>query len=374
MSSKNTKAAATKAKKTAAKPTSKGKNSGKSGGGSKEKSQKAKEESDRYKFAVKACVSAGYINDFETLNSKSFHEKCAHALTCYILDTINNIQNTEVKSGLLEDSYPQKDYLLLEDKTTSTSSRKKTINTGKSNEPPKQKRKPKKKGQTVDEPSADDVNDADSKQQDDAESSGADNETDNNKDKDTEKDAKEEDKKDKTPAKKNVTQINKNGKTWLGFIVNRFTDEIYSTKAGKHIKTDADFVKFILSSVTKDFSSQLTRTIVPTVDRLGNIVNDMKDYDFTKQLTEKIDPLFEDDGRPFMTPYVVKNLVSYFKLMGNILGQQLWVTHKGINGQTVESVMRVLDLGNNAYLVKQGLCQQDENGFYKKYMKKTKLP
>lgn len=331
---------------------SKGKGKSKGASADKETSAKTTEENARYSAAIATCVASEYITDFQHINAKTFQEKCASSLTLYVLEAIDDFRKAEVlvNKHALSDPYPSDGYFNTEDKLNGTVSKKKPVNTGKDADVVSKQKSalPRKKGQIIDEPV-----EADEK----AEPEAVD-ETEETVEVTTEAEANV-----KAPVKKNVTQINKNGKAWLMYIVNKFTDEIYSTVGGKNIKNDADFAAFAFKTVSKDFDAQICRTIIPTVERLGTSVANMKDHDFSKYLTSKIGDIFDKDRRPLLTAYVVKYLVAYYKLIAVTISHHLIGSHKGINDKSIEAAMRNLDLGNNAYLIQTGICKADERDY-----------
>jgi hypothetical protein len=356
-----------------AKPTkktvAKGKVVAKKGGkapakGGKKKADAAKNaETIRYNNAWGKAVEASYVTKFDGLVPRSYHDRCANALTMFILHTINDIQTHEVVDENSYNPYPASSYLLLEDKMDgTTASAGKSVKTkgGKTTDAskPTKKRLPIKRGQKApveEKPvEAEESTEADEPEE---------TEATDDKTEDSEEKTEEKTEEKKTKPKKNIVTMSRNAKTYIAFIVCRFVDELYSTEGGKNIRSDADFVKFVMENISKDVKSQITRVIIPTVKRMERCVASMPDFKFAKDVTTKIEDGGIFDDRPAFKQYIQDYLMKYFKLMGLVIGHDLWVTHKGISGSTIEKAMRILSFGNYEYMCDIKLVNDGESDF-----------
>jgi hypothetical protein len=55
--------------------------------------------------------------------------------------------------------------------------------------------------------------------------------------------------------------------------------------------------------------------------------------------------------------------MKYFQLIGVAIGTELWLSHKAINGQTIEKAMRMLNLGNYEYMVDNKYVVDQESDY-----------
>lgn len=310
------------------------------------------EEQKRYDAAMKAAVEASYVNDFEALKPRSVHDKCGGLLTMYILEAVNQLQQDEVVDDKSYNPYPSSKYVLLEDKLSGTTASKgKSVKkTGESSGKPSKKRLPPKRGQKkVEEPEPEEEEEKpeaeDNEEKPEAEENDAEKDEEKSEDNEEDKDGKET----KTKARSNVVTINRNGKTYLGFIMMRFVDELYSTDGGKNVRSSEDFTKFTMEKISKDINSHLARAIVSTVNRYERRVAGMPDHTFQKDIGARFDEFFED--RSSIAKYLSDYLMKYYKLLAQSIASDLWISHKGVNGQTIEKAMRQLNNGNYEYMV-----------------------
>lgn len=311
-----------------------------------EKSEKSKQEGAKFAHAVKACVKAGYVSGVEDFNSRGFQEKCGTTLNMYILESLDRIQKSECVEPA-DDKFPAAEYYLLADKSKASSHNKAVKKTGETRVNKKQPKKKSALGELATMAIEDDEEPTDN-------ASASANVEPSTVD-DTES-------KEEKPKKKNhVTQISKNGKTWLAFIVDRYVYEIYSTDFVKKATNNREeFVKLVLSK-SHSFDSNLSYSVLATVDRLDAAVCNISDHEFSKVLTEKIRTMFNDDSEPrgYMVRYIVDYLLSYFKLLGYSIARMLWAKRCTTDAKVIESAMRVLDIGNDEYLVSHGLTTVD---------------
>lgn len=330
-------------------PKKGGKPTAKKGGKStaKKASKELSDEQKRYDAAMKAAVDASYVNDHDSLKPRSVHDKCGGLLSIYILEAINKLQQEEVVDGSSYNPYPSSKYLLLEDKLSGNSAVKgKTVKkTGESSGKPSKKRLPPKRGQKKEEEPEAEVADVEEDVEEPAEEPAEDGKEDKEDTEDS-NDAVEEGKEEK---KKNIVTISKNGKTYLGFIMMRFVDELYSTEGGKNIRNNDDFTKFVMEKITKDINSHMARVVVCTVNRCERRVAGMADHTFQKDIGNRFEEYFGD--RTCIAKYIGDYLMQYFKLLAQSIASDLWVSHKGVNGQTIEKAMRQLNMGNYEYMV-----------------------
>lgn len=329
------------------KPSKKGsktvakKASAKKGGAKKSAKKEPSEEQKRYDAAMNAAVDASYVTDFEALKPRSVHDKCGGLLTMYILEAVNQLQQDEVIDANSFNPYPANEFILLEDKLSGTTASKgKTVKkTGESSGKPSKKRLPPKRGQKkVDEPEvvAEEEHEAEEAEEEHEAEEADDTKT-------------EEETKSSSKARSNVVTINRNGKTYLGFIMMRFVDELYSTEGGKNIRSNEEFAKFVMEKITKDINSHMARVIVCTVNRNERRVAGVSDHTFQKDIGSRFDEYFDD--RSCIAKYLSDYLMKYFKLLAQSIASDLWVSHKGVNGQTIEKAMRQLNMGNYEYMV-----------------------
>lgn len=361
---KPTKAGAKPPAKTAAKPTkagakSTGKTAPKTGtkaatgkpGAKKAASKGPSEESKRYDTAFNAAVQASYVTLFPALKPRTVHDKCANVVGMYILETINQLQQNEVVDEHSYNPYPADKFILLEDKLGKATTGK-TVKTAGSTEKPSKLRLPLKRGQRRVE---DAVSEHGSEQAE-VEPAEAEDEKENEPADEPAEETTEQTEEKKT-VRKNVVSFNRNSKTYLGFILTRFVDEIYSTDDA----LKEDFTKFVMTKISKDVDSQLSRAVVSTVDRLGRRVASMPDHNFEKEVSNRFKEYFAD--RPGVWRPISEYLMKYFQLIGVAIGTELWLSHKAINGQTIEKAMRMLNLGNYEYMVDNKYVVDQESDY-----------
>ncbi len=332
MSTDNTKTTRAKAAKTKTTPADKS-----------AKTESA--ESKRYVEAISVSVAHEYIGAFSKLNEPGFPAALAKELMHYILQGINVIQTKEVVNEHSYNPYKPEEYILLNSKPQVEKKQAKLKGAAAATLPAMV---PKKKGQQH-APQPEPVSNTDE-----------DDQPSNTADVIPASEIKVEETKTKTKGPKSITQINKNAKTYLAFIVNRFVFEIFSMNKAPNMSSDTDFTNYVLSGLSGDiFKSQLCRVIVPTVNRLQHEAQSIKEQDLATRLTSAIknsDTGFDND----LITYIVRYLVSYFRLLGWTLANQLWLVHKGVSAQSIETAMRMLDFGNHDYLYEAAVCTDDE--------------
>jgi hypothetical protein len=353
-----------KSKSKVDKPTKKGKADGskssKSKAGSKSSKSGSKGKSDeqkRYDAAFTAAAEANYVTDFETLRPKSVAEKCGSLLGLYVLQTVDTIQSKEVVDDKSYNPFPSSKFILLEDKLKGGSSGKTVKTKGSSTSKPTKKRLPIKRGQKKVAETEEDKEEKEVEETKDSDEENEDTKSSKNED---EADDKSESSKSKS--KKNIVTINRNGKTYLQFIVTRFVDELYSTTEKLKLNDEDAFAQFVMKNISKDIGSQLARVVVCTVDRFKDTVADMSDNNFNKDITNKFVEYFED--RSNIASQTGEYLMKYFQLIATIIGNEAWVSSsKGVNGVTIERAMRILNLGNYEYMVKKNYISNDESDY-----------
>jgi hypothetical protein len=306
---------------------------------------KANAESTRYQTALATQINDERIGDFDNLTAKSFAEKCGHALSMYVLETINNIQEAEVHNDTDYNQFPSDEYVLLDEKLNPGGNKRPIKHKDGKTTKIQKKRVPKKKGHK----SVDDLVESEP-EVDEAEVIVVNDDI---------VETKSNTSSEKKPkSKKGVVQIQKNAKILLSFIVNRFVYEIYSTDSGKRIDNNVEFTKYVLENVSGDFATQMTKVVIPAVDLLGHTVGDMNDHKFTNILTTAIDGNFAD--RQGMAGMIARYLVTYFKLLGTVIGNQIWLQTHAVKSPVIESAMRILNIGSHAHLVAFKTCNSGE--------------
>ena len=263
------------------------------------------------------------IGNFETLTSRSFHERCGSQLYIYILDCINTIQNNLPRDINAVDMYPNSEFVLLNDKLNPTNVKRsiKTKGDIKDN-----KKVPLKKGQKQ-------VLNNDPSDQELGENS----------------EVNIDEQKEKVKSKKNITQVQQSAKNLLGFITNRFVYEFYSTNDGKNIRDVDEFKMFAYNNISNDFISKISKVIIPAVDMYGHIVHNMNDHKFTTYLSSNISQYFTE--RESLSNYIIKYIVTYYKLLAKYISIILWNKHSSVNFQLIETSIRMLNLGSDEYFI-----------------------
>lgn len=339
---KETKAEEVKETKTPAKPGKKPANP-KNAAKNAESSAKRAAEQKRYESALVVAAERGLVTVFEELVTPSSQEKFATAVTKHLLETINNIQQTEVRKEGDYNPYPSKSFVLYEDKMEA-SSKKRTVKTSKSDSSSsaKKKKAPLKRGQKhTDEPEPEDEDEEQEVPLDDS------NEA-----------AEENPEASAETRKKNITTFSRDAKNYLSFAVMRFVDDIFSSNGGKSVRTREDFTKFVYENITKDIRSHMSRSVVTSVNRMREVVSGLSDRKVPEYFGEVICSHFSD--RNNLVRFMGEYLSDYLKLIGHTLGQQLWVSRKTINQQALEAVVRVLDMGNREFMLSHGHAKSED--------------
>ena len=285
-------------------------------------------EQSHHDVVVEQFVEADHIANIK-LNKKGAMEKFGHFLQLYVLDALDHHRKIATETGL-PDAYPSDDWVLLEDKLDNKQP-KKLVNTT-SGKPRKQRLPPKKGRRSA--PVVDEESDAES-----------------------EPEPEVEEEEEKPKPKKQIVTLQRTSKAGLHFMVTRFVYEIYSTDGGDSLDGAQEFTEFVLNNVSKDFDSQVSRVIIPVVNRLGSSVGYINDRKFTVYLTQHINELFDD--RQNMSGHVTNYITNYFKVLADAIARMMWVKRQTVNWHAVESVMRILDMGTHEYLVEQGVSDEE---------------
>ena len=320
---------------------------------------KKKAEHQRYGEALATAAERGLVTIFDELTTSTAQDKWAAAVGLHILETINMIQQSEIRETGDYNPFPSKTFLLLEDKVSASGKKKAPVKNGKPESSSASKKKaPLKRGSkpTVDE--QEDEQDQEDEFDDNPEP-----------EKTPEKDENEHSEESKEERKKNITTFTRDAKNYLGFIVMRFVDDYFSSPGGKNIKGRDEFVNFTYTGITKDILSHVSRAIVTTVKRLEPLVSDLPDRGVPDELNKLVGAHLQD--RSSTVKFMGEFLSIYLKLIGYTIAQQLWVSRKTINQQALEAVVRLLDMGNHEMLVTNKVANDNEPdrglscGFYR---------
>lgn len=296
-----------------------------------EKKAKADAENARFEAALDAQVDAGRVMGNMTCQ-RSFADKCGNVMTFYILEEVDRMQKELKNDSNGVDSFPPDRFVLLAEKKAGggSSSSKRKPKTTKSSKP--KKRVIAKKG----------VSSA--------------NVTTTHEESDDESSSEEK----KTVVKKsNVAQVQRSAKTYLSFIASRFFYEVYNVDGGKIADTPADFAQLMYSQLDESIDTQISRVIIPAVERYGSTVCNTNSYDFGNKVVLALDGLLVD--YPALQNQMVRYLVAYFKLLGKYMAHMLWVKHSSVTPALVESAMRLLNIGAREHMVDKGVCDEDES-------------
>lgn len=299
-----------------------------------------KQPDNKRQLVLESAAHAGLVAYFPEIAGPNVYEKLATALNLHILESIDNTQKVESVEKTDYNPYPSDKFILLADKT-SGSSKKKAVNARVSNT----KSSAILRGQKPDEHKNEETKD---------------------EEKDTKETNKEEtnkeetDKEETTTKKKNVVTFSKNSKTYLGFLMSRFADEMsISNQKSKTIKDNESFTKFVFESVPKEISSHLSRHIVCSVNRLRSSVSYMQDRHVSNLLVDNLSSSEHFTGKSTLLKMIGEYTSDYFKLLGHTLGLFCWTTGKGINHQNIETAMRLLDMGNYDYALSANLLEDN---------------
>jgi hypothetical protein len=299
-----------------------------------------KQPDNKRQLALESAAHAGLVAYFPQIAGQNVYEKLASALNLHILEAIDNIQKLEVSDKNDYNPYPSDKYMLLADKTGS-SSKKKSVNSRSS-----AKSSAILRGQRPEENKE-------------AADSGEDVEDDLKDVKDV-KDVTDENKEETTTKKKNVVTFSKNTKTYLGFLMSRFVDEVATaTQKSKSVKDNDSFTKFVFESVPKEISSHLSRHVVCSVNRLRSSVGYMQDRHISNLLVDSLSSEECFSGKTTLLKMVGEYISDYFKLLGHTLSLFCWSTCKSVNHQNLETTMRLLDMGNYEYSLSNNLLEEN---------------
>ncbi len=309
---------------------------------------KKKAEQDRYDAALATAAELGLVTVFEELTPASVQDKWATAVGLHILETINHIQQVEVRKEGDYNPYPSKEFVLFEDKVSSSGKKKSQVKTGKADTKTSasKKKAPLKRGakHAVEEPEDHEEAVEQEDQHDSVEESAE----------PTEKTPEEKEEK-----KKNITTFTRDAKSYLGFFVMRFVDDYYSSEGGKNVKNDSDFTSYTYTAITKDIYSQVSRAVVTSVNRMQYLVSDLPARGVPDELTKLVGTHFSDRGS--LIKFMGEYLSDYLKLIGVILANQIWVSRKMINQQAVDMAIRFINLGNYDAMLEAKAVSESES-------------
>lgn len=313
---------------------------------------KKKAEQQRYAEALASAAERGLVTIFDELTTTTAQDKWTTAVGLHILETINNIQQSELRKDGDYNPYPAKNFLLFEDKVGASGKKKAPVKSGKSeasSSAPKKKKAPLKRGAkpAVEEPEEEvevDVHLED---------------THDSEDVSVEDPAPSEE--NKGEKKRNITTFTRDAKNYLGFLVMRFVDDYFSSQGGKGVKNREDVTNFTYTGVTKDINSHVSRAVVTTVNRMNSLVSSLPDRGVPDELNKLVGAHLQE--RPALMKFMGEYLSDYLKLVGYTLAQQLWVSRKVINQQAVEAVVRMLDMGNHEILVENKVITENESDY-----------
>ena len=241
-------------------------------------------------------------------------DKYGNIMNLYVLTFIDKIMAESKDSSL---RFDPKIYNLLEDKLNGGS--KKKINKS------AVKKIPVKKGMKKN------ANDSDSDSD-----SGSDSGSD---------DDKADDKADGKPVKKkNLIQFQKSAKSCLGFLVNRFTYEIFSTDdIDDNIKSLDNFYEFVSNNITDDFVFKLSSgVVVPAVQKLWDAVTGVNDYGLTALLNKEIN--FFNSSNENKRKYTIECIVTYLKIIALYIANMVYCKPLTINATVIESAVRLINI------------------------------
>lgn len=315
---------------------------------------KKQAEQQRYTEALALAADQGLVTIFDHLPLPTVQDKWTTAVGLHILETINTIQQSEIRKDGDYNPYPAKNFLLFEDKVSANGKKKAPVKNSKteSSVASKKKRPPLKRGTKIAVAEPNETAEAEEPQIDDSPELD---------DTPTEEETKEKTSEDaKEGKKRNITTFTRDAKNYLGFFVMRFVDDYFSSLGGgKGVKNRDDITNFTYVGITKDINSHVSRSVVTTVNRMGNLVSNLADRGIPKELTDLISSDF-GPSHSALIKFMGDYLSDYFKLVGYILAQQLWVSRKVINQQAIEAVVRILDIGNHEFRVDHKVVNEGE--------------
>jgi hypothetical protein len=297
------------------------------------------------KSACKICL----VSYFPEISTNAMYDKYAQMLTMHILETIDQISNNEVTEEGDYNPYPSDKYILYSDKVKGKSGSKRSVNS-KSTAP---------KAMIIDQD-----DDAEVEEVEEEEVEVVIEKKSTKKEvakKSTKKEEKSEEKKE--VSKKNILKFNKNGKTYLGFIVSRVITEVFKKEIPKAIKDRETFTKYVFEGTSRKLKSYLIRSIVASVNRLSTVVNGMQDRGLGNLLESNLGNTYFPGKLSTLLKVTTSYLSDYFKLLGYTIGNHVWISNKTINPQVIEIAMRTLDFGNHEYMVANKLIDENDSDF-----------
>ena len=295
-----------------------------------------KQTDNKRQVALESAAHAGLVAYFPQIAGQNAYEKLAQALNLHILESIDNMQKLESVSKTDYNPYPSDKYILLADKT-GNSSRKKAVNSRTSST----KTSAILRGQKLEKEESEEEPEETKKE--------------------TKEESGEEQEATESTKKKNVVTFSKNSKTYLGFVMSRFVDEVASaSQKSKTVKDNDSFTKFVFESVPKEISSHLSRHVVCSVNRLRSSVGYMQDRHVSNLLVDNLSSEECFSGKTTLLKIVGEYTSDYFKLLGHTLGVFCWTTGKSVNHQNIEIAMRLLDMGNYEYALSSTLLEENE--------------
>jgi hypothetical protein len=294
----------------------------------KDKSKKSNsDDSKKLKKAFSAAAKDGCCAIFPGLDNRLIYDKFGNTVYLYILDNLSNLAVLENNDTV----YPESKYFTYDDKVNSSSRSKAPVNKTKV-QSVLQRGQNKEDVENEEEEEEESLSDEDSSEK--------------------EPESKKESR--KKTSKKNITSLNRNSKTCLGFIVMRFLDEMYELK-NKNVQDKDAFRALVFKEVSRDLNSHISRHIIMTVDKYSSPNDQFKDpANLSTQLNSLINNHMTNSQ---MSNYITQYTIGYFKLLSQYLSNLLWVSRKSINQKDIEAAMRNLDMGNNALMKEKGLVQ-----------------
>jgi hypothetical protein len=312
--------------------------------------EKTQAENARVKSVYTKWTEDQIIGSFSSLNKASFQTKCGDALTLYVLEAMESLRKQEHVNKSKYDPFPESEYNTLQDKLVPAAKSKKSTSDA-AEEMPSVKKPIVKRGVKApveSEPTPPPKPKAAPK----AEVKVAEPVADS--------------KEAKKPSKKNAVQIVKSAKTYLAFVVNRFLYELFSVENDKdieNVESSESFQSLALHHVTKDFSAQMSRSVVTTVNRLEAAITFDNTHNFDNILARELNNDLKEYAAKKLVDYVKRYVVKYFQLIAHHVANALWSSRRAVNAKMIEEIMRNLELGNHQYLVETEVIQDEERDY-----------
>ena len=318
---------------------------------------------------VNLPISIMQIDEFK---QKAIQTKLTDVMTLYIYEMINCIQNINSKSTKVDVyPFPVEKYITLSEKLVKPDkTNKKTINLKES--PPKKPINIKNKLRTAAGEESEDEESENSESEVEVDIDGEDEVDLNNQVEQVDQvdqvnqvdqvdqvnNSKQSDTTDSKSKRVSIVSFNSTAKTGLLFIIMRFMYEInriLSKKSKKiisgPINTPQEFHELVIGSVSTNLTSHISRHIVLTVDRLGKSIPKINDHIFHQHIGSKILNSFSELGRTDLGTQISSYIKTYFQIMAMVLAEQLWVSHRVLNIQSIMAAMRVMNIGNANFTI-----------------------